>query len=162
MHRRFFVEALLIGLLLTVADASDGPTFPFVDGLWKGAIGVGADSDGQNECWASTTDNDSTSFTLAKRGGGIWYLRLTNPSWRLPPFHQYAVVTLVDFYPKLDIVAESKSKTVLEISHLEKILLLRLLENGHTITLSSDGFNAKYVLEGTAKIIERLRNCAID
>lgn len=162
MYHRFFVMVLFFGLLRTVAHASDAPTFPFVDGLWKGAIEIGSDSEGQKECWASMTDSDGTALTLAKRNDGIWYLRLSNPNWQLPPLRQYAMEALVDFYPKLDIVAESKSKTALEIANLEKISLLGLIENGHTITLSSDGFNAKYTLEGSAKIIERVRNCVIN
>ena len=37
-----------------------------------------------------------------------------------------------------------------------------IIENGHTIDLTSDGFNEKYDLEGSAKVIERVRNCFAD
>ena len=68
------------------------------------------------------------------------------------------MIALVDFYP-LHIAAEAKSQTRLEIANLDRISLLGLIENGHTIDLTSDGFNEKYDLEGSAKVIERVRNC---
>lgn len=69
------------------------------------------------------------------------------------------MVALVDFYPRLLITAEAKTQTLLEIVELENSPLLGLIENGHTIDLRSDGFNEKYALEGSAKIIERVRDC---
>ena len=72
------------------------------------------------------------------------------------------MVALVDFYPRLHIAGEAKSQTLLEIADLDHISLLALIENGHTIDLASDGFNEKYDLEGSAKVIERLRNCFAD
>jgi hypothetical protein len=160
MYHRSFIVVLIIGLLRTIANASEEPTISFIDGLWKG--GIGADSQGHKECWASTTLSDLTIFTLAKQTNEHWYLRLSNPSWQLPPLHQYAIVALVDFYPQVNSIAVAKSKTALEIENLKQISLLGLIENGHTITLTSDGFNEKYTLEGSAKIIDRIRNCSTD
>ena len=162
MYQRLFVAALFIGLLHTIANASGEPAIPFVDGRWNGGIEIGLDSKGPEECWARTTFSDGTAFILAKRGDGSWHLRLSNPSWRLPPSHRYAMFAQVDFYPQLRISAEAKSQTRLEIANLDRISLLGLIENGHTINLTSDGFNVKYDLEGSAKIIERVRNCFAD
>ena len=159
MYQRFLVAALFIGPLLTTANASGEPTIPFVDGRWSGGIETGPVSKGLKECWARTTFSDGTAFTLAKRGDGRWHLRLSNSGWRLTPSRRYAMVALVDFYPQLRIAAEAKSQTRLEISNLGQISLLGLIENGHTIDLTSDGFNEKYDLEGSAKVIERVRNC---
>jgi hypothetical protein len=159
MYQRLFVAVLFAGLLHTIANASREPTISFVDGHWYGGIEIGPDSKGLEECWARTTFSDGTAFTLAKRGDGVWHLRLSNPGWRLPPSRRYAMVALVDFYPQLRIAAEAKSQTVLEIANLDQISLLGLIENGHTIDLTSDGFNVKYDLEGSAKVIERVRNC---
>ena len=72
------------------------------------------------------------------------------------------MVALVDFYPPLRISAEAKSQTLLEIADLDHISLLGLIENGHTIVLRSEGFDEKYDLEGSAKVIERIRNCFAD
>jgi hypothetical protein len=162
MYQRLFVAVLFIGLLHTIANASGEPTIPFVDGRWNGDIETDPDSKGLEECWARTTFSDGTAFTLAKRGDGSWHLRLSNPGWRLPPSRRYAMVALVDFYPQLRIAAEAKSQTRLEIANLDQISLLGLIENGHTIDLTSDGFNEKYDLEGSAKVIERVRNCFAD
>jgi len=162
MYQRFLVAVLFIGLLLNFANASGESTIPFVDGRWNGGIETGPDSKGLEECWARTTFSDGTAFTLAKRGDGSWHLRLSNPGWRLPPSHRYAMVALVDFYPQLRVTAEAKSKTRLEIASLDQISLLGLIENGHTIDLTSDGFNVKYDLEGSAKVIERVRSCFAD
>ncbi len=159
MYQRLFVAVLFIGLLLNFANASGESTIPFVDGRWNGGIETGQGSNGLEECWARTTFSDGTAFTLAKRGDGNWHLRLSNPGWRLPPSRRYAMVALVDFYPQLHIAAEAKSQTVLEIENLDKISLLGLIENGHTIDLTSDGLNVKYDLEGSAKVIGRVRNC---
>lgn len=162
MHRRFFFAILFTGFLINLANASGEPQIPFVDGRWTGGIEAAADSEGPEECWARTTFSDGTAFTLAKRDDGSWYLRVSNPGWHLPPFRRYAMVALVDFYPRLRIAAEAKSQTRLEIANLEKISLLGFIENGHTIDLTSDGFKAKYDLEGSAKVIERVRNCFAD
>ena len=158
MSQRLFVAALFMGLLHTIANASGVPAIPFVDGRWSGGIETGPNSSGLEECWASTTFSDGTTFTLAKRGDGSWHLRLSNPGWRLPPSRRYAMVARVDFHP-LRIAAEAKSQTRLEIANLDQLSLLGLIENGHTIDLTSDGFNEKYDLEGSAKVIERIRNC---
>jgi hypothetical protein len=162
MYKRLFVAVLFISLLHTMANASGVPTVLFVDGRWSGGIETGPNGSGFEECWASTTFYDGTMFTLAKRGDGSWHLRLSNPGWRLPPSRLYAMAALVDFYPQLHITAEAKSQTRLEIANLDRIALLELIENGHRIDLASDGFNEKYDLEGSAKAIERIRDCFAD
>ena len=159
MYYRLFIWIFFTGLLHTIADAGGVPTIPFVDGRWHGDIDTGTNSSHFEECWASTTFHDGTTFKLTKRTDGIWHLRLSNVSWRLPYSRRYAMVALVDFYPRLRIVAEARNQTLLEIADLDHISLLGLIENGHTIDLTSDGFNEKYDLEGSAKIIERIRNC---
>lgn len=151
MHQRLFVAVLFIGLLHTIAIASGAPAIPFVDGRWSGGIDAGPNSSSYGECWASTTFSDSTTFTLAKRGDGSWHLRLSNPGWRLLPSRRYAMVALVDFYPQLRIAAEAKSQTRLEIANLDQISLLGLIENGHTIDLTSDGFNKNMTLRAAPK-----------
>ncbi len=162
IYQRLCVAILFLGLLHTITSASGEPTIPFEDGRWNGGIETGPDSKGFEECWARTTFSDGTAFTLAKRSDGSWHLRLSNPGWRLPPSRLYAMVALVDFYPQLRIAAEAKSETRLEIADLDQISLLGLIENGHTIDLTSDGFNEKFDLEGSAKVIARLRNCFTD
>jgi hypothetical protein len=159
---RLFAVLLFTGLLHSVADASGVPAIPFVDGRWHGDIETGPDSSDFEECWASTTFDDGTAFTLTKRKDGSWRLQLSNTSWRLPHPRRYAMVALVDFYPRLRIAAEAKKQTLLEIADLDHNSLLGLIENGHTIDLTSDGFNEKYELEGSAKVIERIRNCFAD
>ena len=159
MYQPLFGVVFFIGLLLNFANASAESTMPFVDGRWNGGIGTGPDSIGLEECWARTTFSDGTAFTLAKRGDGSWHLSLSNPGWRQAPSRRYTMVAQVDFYPQLHVSAEAKSQTRLEIANLDQISLLELIENGHTIDLTSDGFNAKYDLEGSAKAIERVRNC---
>jgi hypothetical protein len=72
------------------------------------------------------------------------------------------MTALVDFYPSLHFNAEAKKSTLLEIADIDRIPLLGFIENGHTIDLASDGFNGKYELEGSAKAIERIRNCHAD
>lgn len=159
MYDRLFVAVVFTGLLHTIADASGASPIPFADGRWHGDIDTGPGRSEFTECWASTTFVDGTTFTLAKRKDGSWHLRLTNPNWRLPHLRRYAMTALVDFYPRLHFTAEAKSRTLLEIADLDQITLLGLIENGHTIDLTSDGFNEKYELEGSAKVIERIRNC---
>ncbi len=143
-----------------IADATRAPAMPFVDGLWRGDIEGRQKGSTIEACWASTTFDDGTTFTLAERRDGTWSLQLSNPGWRLPPSRRYAMEALVDFYPRLRIAADARSETLLEIADLERISLLGLIENGHTIDLASDGFDEKYVLEGSAKIIQRIRDCA--
>jgi hypothetical protein len=162
MYQRLFVTVLFIDLLHAFASASEGPVIPFVDGRWKGGNEFGKDSKVLEECWASTTFGDGTALMLAERSNGIWHLRLANPSWQLSPDRRHSMVARVDFYPQLRIVAEAKSQTRLEIANLGQISLLGLIENGHTIDLTSDDFNAKYDLEGSAKVIERVRSCFVD
>ena len=73
------------------------------------------------------------------------------------------MIALVDFYPQqVSVTAEAKSETRLEIANLDQISLLGLIENGHTIDLTSDGFSEKYDLEGSARAIQRIRNCFAD
>ena len=163
-YYRLLVPAVFTALLLTVAHASGVPSIPFVDGIWHGDIEIGPNSSDFEECWARTTFDDGTTFRLAERKDGSWYLQLSNASWRLPHSRRYTMVARVDFYPLagLQIVAEAKNQTLLEIADLDHISLLGLIENGHTIALASDGFNEKYDLEGSAKAIERIRNCFSD
>ena len=162
MCQRLIASVLFMGLLHAIAFASGAPAIPFVDGRWSGGIETGPNSSDVEECWASTTFGDGTTFTLAKRGDGDWRLRLSNPDWRLPPSRRYDMAALVDFYPELRIAAEAKSPTRLEIANIDQISLLGIIENGHTIDLASDGFNEKYDLEGSAKAIERVRTCFAD
>ncbi len=162
MYQRFMFTVLFMGLLHTLAKANEEPAIPFVDGRWNGGVETSPDGKGLEECWARTTFRDGTALMLAKRSDGIWHLRLSNPTWRLPPSRRYAMVAHVDFYPQLHVAAEAKSQTLLEIANLDQISLLGLIENGHTIILTSDGFNEKYDLEGSAKVIEKIRNCFAD
>lgn len=163
MYRRLCVTVFFIGLLLSVANAGGVPAIPFVDGLWRGDIETDPDSAAFKECWASTTTDDGTMLTLAKRDDGRWHLQLSNPAWRLPPSHRYYMTALVDFYPQqVRTAAEAKSATRLEIADLDRISLLGLIENGHTLFLTTDGFKEKYDLEGSAKIIARIRTCFTD
>ena len=162
MYPRFFISMLSIGLLHIVANASGAPAFPFVDGRWSGGIETLPNTPVFMECSASTTFIDGTTLTLAERRGENWYLRLSNPDWRLTPSRQYPMVALVDFYPLLRVDAEAKSQRLLEIAILDHNTLLRFIENGHTIELTSDRFKETYDLEGSAKVIERVRNCVTD
>ena len=162
MYNRSFVAVFFTALLQAVAHASPAPSIPFVDGLWHGDIETGPDSGEFEACKASTTFDDGTTFSLAERKDGSWHLQLSNPMWRLPHSRRFAMAALVDFYPRLHIEAETKSQTVLEISDLEHISLLGQIEIGHTIDLVSEGFHEKYDLEGSAKVIERIRNCFAD
>ena len=159
MYNRLFAAVLWTGLLHSPALAGEVPVTPFVDGRWQGGVKGGSNSSDYVECWASTEFGDGTVLTLAKRNDGIWNLQLFNPGWRLPQSHRYAMVALVDFYPKLRIAAEARTPMLLEIADIDQISLLGLIENGHTIDLASEGFNEKYELEGSAKIIGRIRSC---
>lgn len=149
----------LVAASLNPTLASDLPSIPFVDGLWRGDIDREPGSSDFRECRASTRFADGTTLTLAITADGRWRMDLSNPFWRLPPSHRYAVVSLVDFYPRLQFDAEARTVTRLEIADIGRISLLEQIENGHTIDLDADGFSAKYDLEGSAKVIERLRNC---
>ena len=162
MYYRMFVAVFCASFLHTIAEASQVPSIPFSDGRWHGDIKTGSKSSDFEECWASTTFDDGTTFALTKRKDDSWALQLSNPGWQLSHSRQYSMVALVDFYPRLHIAGEAKSQTLLEIADLDHISLLALIENGHTIDLASDGFNEKYDLEGSAKVIERLRNCFAD
>ncbi len=133
---------------------------PFIDGRWHGNINVGPDGSGFKECWASTAFADGTVLSLSEKRGGKWNLQLSNPGWELPASEQYLLLAMVDFYPKLQVRAKAKSRTSLEIEDLTQNALLEPIENGHTIELVSDGFHAKYDLEGSAKVIQRIRECA--
>lgn len=148
---------IALALALSAQAAATAAHVAFVDGLWQGGIETGPSG---NECWAAMTGEDGTTLTLAERGNVSWYLRLTNPGWQLPSPHRYDMLARVDFYPRLRITAEASDPTRLEIDDLDGIALLTLIENGHAIELSSDGFSGTYTLEGSAKIIERLRTCA--
>jgi hypothetical protein len=159
MCYRLLAAVLFTVLLQQGAGASGVPAFPFVDGLWQGDIRTAPGSGAFEECWASTTYDDLTTLTLSERKDGTWQLQLSNPGWRLPQSHRYVMTALVDFYPRLRIEAETMSETRLEFADINSIPLLRFIEIGHTIDLTSDGFNAKYDLEGSAKVIERLRDC---
>ena len=67
---------------------------------------------------------------------------------------------LVDFYPQqVDTKVDVTSATRMEVTRLEQISLLGLIENGHTIEFTSEILNAKYDLEGSAKAIQRIRTC---
>jgi hypothetical protein len=162
MYLRLFFAALFLGLQPALSNAAGETVFPFQDGRWNGDVETNPDNRNLDECWARTMFGDSTSFALAKHRDGRWLLRLSNPSWRLPPSRRFEMIAQVDFYPKLRIDADATSETQLEISNLEQISLLELIENGHTIDLMSDGFNDKYDLEGSAKVIARLRSCFIE
>ena len=162
MYERSLVAVCISTLLNSVASASPAPSIPFVDGFWHGNIETGAHTSTFEECWASTTFDDETTMWLAVRKDGTWYLRLSNPQWRLPHPHRYAMVSLVDVYPRLRSKAETKSQSVLEITDSDHLPLVGQIEIGHTIDLASDGFHEKYDLEGSAKVIERLRNCFRD
>ncbi len=162
MYQRLFAAVLFIGILHTLANASGESTILFVDGRWTGGSEIDPNSRRLEECWVRTIFSDRTAFTLAKRSDGIWHLRLSNPDWQLPLSHLYDMVALVDFYPQLHIAAEAKSPTSIEIANLDQISLLGLIENGHSIDLTSDGFNVKYDLEGSAKAIEKVRHCSAD
>ena len=163
MYKRTFFTGFFFVLLRSLVSASGEPSIPFVDGRWSGDIEIDTNSAVFKACWASTNYSDGTTLTLAKRDNGSWHLRLSNPGWGLPPSHQYDMIALVDFYPQqVHTTAEAKSKTHLEIANLDQISLLGLIENGHTIDLRSDGFNEKYDLEGSAKVIQRIRNCFAD
>lgn len=87
-------------------------------------------------------------------------MRWSSPGWRLQPFHRYDTIALVDYYPQqVRTVAEVRSGTGIEIADIDQSSLLGLIENGHTIILTSDGLNVEYDLQGSAKAIQRIRNC---
>ena len=159
MYYRLVVAVFFAGFLH--ASANGVHATPFVDGRWHGSIKTVPNSL-DFECWASTTFTDGTIFTLTERKDRNWQLELSNANWRLPHLRRYALVAQVDFYPKLRIAAVAKRRTVLEIADLDRISLLGLIENGHTLDLMSEDFNDKVELEGSAKVIERIRKCVAD
>ena len=162
MLQRNLVALLALGFLNCAASSAEKSPFPFVDGIWRGGIETDANTTSPRLCWASTTLKDATTFTLEVRSDKSWQLRLSNAGWRMPAAHRFDVVAQVDFYPRLRIVGSSESPTMLEFRDIERLSLLRLIENGHTIDLRSTEFNAKYDLEGSAKIIARLRDCFME
>jgi hypothetical protein len=162
MYARFFMAIIVIAFAVTRAEAAGSLSVPFVDGRWHGGINSGSGSSDFEECWASTTFGDGTTLTLAEREDGKWRLLLSNRSWTLQTSRRYDMVAQVDFYPRRRFVAEARSEALMEIADLDGISLLGLIENGHTIDLRADGFNKKYDLEGSAKIIEKIRNCFAD
>ncbi|MEZ5870246.1 MAG: hypothetical protein R3D32_00100 [Nitratireductor sp.] len=162
MQRTGFASIVVSTLLLAVSYECSATTLPFVDGRWSGGIRPVSGEAKALECWAKTGFHDGTSFSLVVREDHVWFLRLSNSTWQLPPSHIFAMEALVDFYPRYRVSAVANSATLLEIADLDEGPLLGNIENGHTIDLFSDGFNAKYELEGSAKIIQRLRNCLVD
>jgi hypothetical protein len=158
MRIRIVAAAVFAGLLHANALASEVDKVAFFDGRWHGGINTGPNSP-DFECWASTTFADGTTLTLTERKDGNWRLELSNAHWQLPHLRRYALVAQVDFYPRLPIAAVARKQTVLEIADLDRISLLGLIENGHTLDLISDDFNDKVELEGSAKVIERIRKC---
>jgi hypothetical protein len=160
MNKWSYVLVVLSALLHNIGNARGEPTIQFVDGRWSGGIEVGPANSGFEECWASSTSDDGSTFTLAERENGNWNLRWSNPGWRLQPSHRYDTIALVDFYPQqVRTIAEAKSGTGIEIADIDQSSLLGLIENGHTIILASDGLNVEYDLQGSAKAIQRIRNC---
>lgn len=143
----------------SLASASAERAVPFADGLWSGGLETGQDGQSVEECWARTAFGDGTVLTLAERGDGHWSMTLSNPGWKLSPGHAYDLTVLVDFYPIVRVAAEAPDKTRLEFANISQIPLLGSIENGHTIDLKSDDFNAKYDLEGSAKAIAKVRSC---
>ena len=114
-------------------------------------------------CRATTDLPDGADFTLSKNKNGVWTLTLSDPSWTLKPSHLYDATALVDYYPqRVNVIAEATGETSLAIAELDHTTLLRLIENGHTLTLTADRFYGKYDLEGSAKVIQRIRDCFDD
>lgn len=159
MSRLLLAALLITGFLPNMSGSENGPAIAFTDGLWTGGIETGADGRAFKECWASTTFGDGTTLTLASQDTGSWSLRLSNPDWQLPPSHRYDMNVRVDFYPRLQVIARASDRTALEIADLDQISLLGLIENGHVIDLTAEGFAEAYDLEGSAKIIDRIRTC---
>lgn len=162
MRKGIFLLVICGGFLQASACADDGTSIRFVDGLWSGGTGNEGSGARPDECWASQFFGDGTTFTLARRSNGSWQLRLSNQSWQFPEAHNYAMTVQVDFYPRLSITALASTNTRIEIADLDRISLLGLIENGHTIDLWADGFAAKYDLEGSAKVIHWIRGCFTD
>ena len=159
MFQQNIFAILALGFFHCAASEAEEPKFPFVDGIWRGGIETDSNTKASKFCWASTTFKEATTFTLEVRRDKSWHLRLSNAGWRLPTSHRYDTIAQVDYYPRLRINGESQSQTILEFGDIEHISLLHLIENGHTIELSSNEINLKYDLEGSAKIIARLRDC---
>ena len=159
MTQRVFGSVIFACLVQATASVGGEPAVQFADGRWSGGMQTAPDRPDVSECWASTVFADGATLTLAKHADADWSLRLSNPRWNLPPSRRYDMLALVDFYPRLRITAEARSGTILEIASLEQISLLGIIENGHTITLTSDGFNEKFDLEGSAKIISWVKDC---
>ncbi|MEX0346378.1 MAG: hypothetical protein AB3N20_15750 [Rhizobiaceae bacterium] len=159
MGPRICIAILLLGLLRAPAGASDFVRVPFVDGLWHGDIATHPDGLGFKECWASTRFADGTTLTLAEQYDENWSIRLSNPAWQWTPSSNNAMIVQVDFYPPLEIEAQASGNNLLEFRIGDDKTLLDFVENGHSIKLRYGTFNKVYDLEGSAKIIERIRNC---
>lgn len=159
MGPRFFVAILLLGFLHAAASAGGSVRVPFVDGIWHGDIATHPDGLGFKECWASTSFADGTTLTLAEQRDENWSIRLSNPEWQWSPSSSNAMIVQVDFYPRLEVEALASSNYVLEFKISDDKTLLEFVENGHSFKLSNGDFNKEYNLEGSAKIIQRIRNC---
>jgi hypothetical protein len=159
MNQRVLFTAFFTVFLNLQGNAGAEHVSSFLDGRWSGGVETNSDGKSVLECWARTTFGDGTAFTLVTRSDESWHLRLSNPGWQLAPSRQFELVALVDFYPLTHVTAEVTSQTGLELANLHVLPLLGFIENGHTIDLASDGFKAKYDLEGSAKIIQKMRSC---
>lgn len=159
MNQRVLFTAFLAAFLNLQGKGGAEQVSSFLDGRWSGSVETKPDGKSVLECWARTKFGDGTAFTLAKRGDESWHLQLSNPGWQLGPSRRFDLVALVDFYPLTHVTAEVTSQTGLELANLHQLPLLGFIENGHTIDLVSDGFKAKYDLEGSAKIIQKMRSC---
>jgi hypothetical protein len=159
MWKTLGFTVVLVCALPGLASARVERAVPFEDGLWSGGLETGQDGQSVEECWARTAFDDGTVLTLAERGGGGWHMTLSNPGWQLSPGRPYGLVALVDTYPAVPVAAEAVNRTRLEFANIQRIPLLGFIENGHTIDLKSDGFNAKYGLEGSAMAIAKVRSC---
>lgn len=159
MCKRFSVSALLMILMHAVANAGATSTTLFVDGRWSGGTEMDYEKSSFTACWASTKFDDGTTLSLAKQSDTNWYLRLSNPGWHLQTHRRYEFATLVDFYPRLRIAGEVTSRTSLQIESPDQSPLVAFIENGHTIDFNSNDFTEKYDLEGSAKAMEKIRDC---
>jgi len=159
MGLRLCFAILVLGLLHFPASAGGSVAMLFQDGRWSGGVVKHPDSAAFEECWASTTFVDGTVLTLAKRRDENWSLRLSNPAWRLAASGDSAMIAQVDFYRPLQVTTRANGLNLLEIPIRGDQTLLDLIENGHLIKFNSDSFNKSYDLEGSAKIIERIRIC---
>ncbi len=159
MGSRSWFAMLWLGLLYAPANADNSATRPFIDGRWHGDAATHTDSSRFKECWASTAFADGTVLTLAENRNASWTLRFSNPAWQLVDSGNASMMVQVDFYPNLNVSTRTDGTTLLEIEITGDDPLLDFVENGHSIKLNSNGFNKVYDLEGSAKVIERIRKC---